>query len=195
MPEAIGNAKHCKPRPDFPLFPHATGRWAKKVRGKLAHFGPWDDPEGALARCLDRKDDSQAGRIPRIKNGEPTVRVLLNRFLTVKQGQRDHGELAHRSFHDDFRTCALIRGEFGLTRAVSDPASEDFEAFRRSIAKTRGHVALGNETDRVRVAFKYGFDAGLLAASVRFGPGFKRRSRKTLRQARQDKERRPFEIA
>ncbi len=33
-------SKPTKPRPDFPLFPHATGRWAKKVQGTLLYFGP-----------------------------------------------------------------------------------------------------------------------------------------------------------
>ncbi len=48
-----------KPRPDFPLFPHATGRWAKKVRGKLRYFGKVaDDPHGekALDLWLAQKD-------------------------------------------------------------------------------------------------------------------------------------------
>jgi hypothetical protein len=40
-------AKPTRP-PGFPLFAHATRRWAEKVGGKLHYFGPWDDPQRAL---------------------------------------------------------------------------------------------------------------------------------------------------
>ena len=46
---ATVQVKPEKPHPDCPLLPHATKRWAKKVKGKLHYFGPWRDPDGALA--------------------------------------------------------------------------------------------------------------------------------------------------
>ena len=50
------DCKPSKPHPDFPLFPHSTGRWTKKVRGKFHYFGKVaEDPNGqvALGKWLD----------------------------------------------------------------------------------------------------------------------------------------------
>jgi hypothetical protein len=83
-------SKPAKPRPDFPLFPHATGRWAKKVRGKLSYFGKVaDDPKGeaALAKWLDQKDYLLAGAKPPADPDRDrlTVRKLVNHYLTAKK--------------------------------------------------------------------------------------------------------------
>jgi hypothetical protein len=59
---SITVSRPAKPYPDYPLFAHATGRWAKKIRGKLHYFGPWDDPDGAVKKYLEQKDDLHAGR-------------------------------------------------------------------------------------------------------------------------------------
>ena len=88
--------KPAKPYPDFPLFPHATKRWAKKIRGKMHYFGPWEDPDGALAKYQEQRDDLHAGRKPREDGDGLEVRDLLNRFLTAKQHLLDTREITQR---------------------------------------------------------------------------------------------------
>src|SRR5262245_53582619 len=117
------NDKPAKPHADFPLFPHATKRWAKKIRGKFHYFGPWNDPQGALAKYLDQKDDLLAGRTPRVSGEGVTVRDLVNRFLTVKQQRVQSRELSNRTFLDYHETCERVINTFGKTRLVIDLAS------------------------------------------------------------------------
>jgi integrase len=76
---------------------------------------------------------------------------------------------------------------------VSDLAADDFERLRAQLAKSMGVVSLGNEIQRVRVVFKYADDAGLIDRAPRYGPGFKKPSRKALRLARAARGRRMFE--
>jgi integrase len=189
------NGKPAKPRPDFPLFPHATRRWAKKIRGKLHYFGPWDDPQGALNKYLDQKDDLHAGRKPRVSGDTFTLRDLLNRFLTSKKLLADSGEITARTFADYHGTCARVGAAFGLGRPVEDLAADDFEGYRGRLAKTQGPVAMGNEIQRVRSVFKYAFDEGLIDRPVRFGTVFRRPGKKVLRRLRQARGPRSFEAA
>jgi len=119
--------KPAKPYPDFPLFPHATGRWAKKIRGKFCYFGPWDDPDGALQKFLDQRDDLYAGRKPRIQTDGLTVRDLANRFLTNRRDRVDAGELTFRTFQSYHVACGRVVEVFG-DRPAPDLDAADFAA-------------------------------------------------------------------
>jgi len=188
--------KPKKPRPDFPLFPHASGRWAKKIRGKFHYFGKVDaDPKGEAAEQLwsDQKDDLLAGRTPRVGRDGLTVKQLCDRFCSVKEDASDAGDITRQTFLDYFETCGKIVAAFGKHRLVDDLAADDFEAFRAMLAKRFSPGTLGNEVQRARVCFKYAYDAGLIDKPVRFGPTFKRPAKRILRAERQRKGSRVFE--
>ena len=183
-----------KPYPDFPLFPHATRRWAKKIRGKLYYFGPWDDPDGSLTKYLRDRDDLYAGRQPRPSDDDAlVVRELCNCFLTNKRNRVLSGELSKRSFDEYYATTGRAIDHFGKRRRVDDLRPEDFESYRASIAKRWGVHRLSNEVTRVRSIFKYAFDEFLVERPVRFGQAFKGASRRVKRIARQKNGQRMFE--
>jgi integrase len=186
-------AKPEKPYPDFPLFPHANGQWAKKIRGKLHYFGLWGDPQGALEKYRREKDALHAGREPRPATDALTVKDLCNKFLGLKRHMMDIGEITVRTWHEYKAACDWLVSAFGKARLVCDLNPDDFARLRARIADRRGPVGLGNEIQRVRSVFKYAFDAMLVDTPVRFGPGFARPSKKVMRLNRARKGVRMFE--
>ena len=160
--KSIRNAstgKPSKPYVDFPLFPHATRRWAKKIRGELHYFGPWtNDPDrgaaAAPARYREQAGDLHAGRTPRAAGDGLRVRELCNRFLASKSHLLDTGEIAPRTFQEYHNVCKRGIDAFGKTRLVEDLAADDFERLRATMAKARRAQSGGPEASVFAVALK-----------------------------------------
>src|SRR5262245_28690794 len=195
-----------RPYPDFPLTPHPPGTWQKKIRGKIHYFGRWarrvngkmervegDGWKEALEEYKAVADDLHAGRTPRVRADGLTVADLCNRFLTAKKHQLDASEITARTFAEYKQTTDRLVGTFGKTRLVDDLAADDFEALRAEVAKAWGPVRLGNEVQRVRTVFKYGYEAGVIDKPVRFGPHFRKPSKHVLRKHRAAAGKRMFE--
>lgn len=194
-----------KPYAEFPLTPHASGKWMKKIRGKIYYFGAWakrvngvlaridgDGWEDALARYKAVADDRHAGRTPRATNDGATIKDLCNRFLTAKQHQLDAREISPNTFAEYKRTTDRLVKQFDGARLVEDLAADDFEALRADITKVWGPVRLGNEVQRVRTVFKYGYESGIIKQPVRFGPHFKKPSKAVLRKQRAENGKKMF---
>ena len=113
------SAKPSKPYPDFPLFPHATRRWAKKIRGTMHYFGPWDDPDGALKKYLEQKDAPHAGWKVREESDGRTVKDLCNRYLNHEQTKRDAGEIAPRTWGNCKEAADLLVSHSGKAPAAA----------------------------------------------------------------------------
>lgn len=190
--------KPQKPYDGFPMFPHATGRWAKKIRQKLHYFGKIaDDPKGEKAlQQLNREWPylSEGRTPPPIDTGDGcTLRTLCNSFLTAKRNKIPAGELTPRSFEDYYGVCDLLIAHFDRDRRVDDFRPDDFARLRKAMAEKWGPVRLRNTITKVRMVFKYAFDERLIDQPIHYGQSFAPPSAKTLRKARNEAGPRLFE--
>lgn len=199
MPKRNSTAPKKPIKPDgSPLFPHATKRWAKKIRGKLHYFGPWTvdydaGHEAALARYLSEKDALHSGRKPRSESNELTVVELADAFLVHKKALQDAGELTPRTWADYKQATDFLVKHFGRGRVVEDIHPDEFGTLRAKLVKRWGPIRVGNMIQRIRSVFKFATDERLIQRPVVFGQSFKRPSKKTLRLERAKKDVQMFE--
>lgn len=119
---------------------------------------------------------------PRAEQSEgKTIKDLCNLFWNTKRAAREAGEIAARTFHDYEQITDLATQHFGKGRLIEDVRPGDFTELRIKLARKWGPVSVGNAITPLRVLFKFAFDSGRIEHPMRFGPGFKRPSKKTLR--------------
>lgn len=185
-----------KPYKDFPLSPHASGAWQKKINGRIYYFGRWGrQVKGKLVRlpgdgwkdALDlfqaQRDDLYAGRTPRKKRaGSLQLGDLCNEFFWAKKRKFEAGEITKPTFVRYRNTTDLLIAQFGRERQVDDLASDDFAQLRATMAGRWGPFRLSTEIVNVKSIFKFGYESGLIKTVVRYGPEFVRPSASTLRK-------------
>ncbi len=173
---------------EFPLFPHQSGRWAKKVRGSLHYFGKVaDDPKGVAASKLwaEQKDQLIAGLKPKGSRGALTVKDVVNIFLNDKRQQVELNEIKQGTFDEYRSTGEFVAEHFCGHRVVEDLDEDDFKKLRTALAKRFGPVRLGNEIQRVRMVFNH--CQTKLTKPVQFGKQFRKPPAKVLRIARAER--------
>lgn len=178
--------KPKKPYPDFPLFPHPCGYWAKKIRGKHHYFGKWNNPSGALATYLDEKDDLYAGRVPQSKRpGDLTLEALCNQYLHDKRQQVDVGHLSEAHWRDLRSTCTRLLKEFGRDTAVCHLTAGQFSTLRTKLQKKWAPTTITVEAARIQAIFNYAYKTDMVDKPIKAAKAFERASSKSLRLHRQ----------
>jgi integrase len=182
-----GDPKPNKPRKDYPLFAHAVGQWAKKVRNKTHYFGTWDNPQAALEKWLAQKDDLLAGRTPRVHDPDAlTVERLCNLFLDSRQRRVDTGELAQQTLNDYHADAKIVTKVLGRTTLVEQLCPADFAKLRSALAKGVGIKTLEGCIARVRAIFNHAEKNSMLERSIKrlWGTEFDKPSKTALTKHR-----------
>lgn len=190
-----GQSKPKKPYPDFPLFPHASGLWAKKIRGKLHYFGPWDDPNAALRRYHKDESDLKAGRTPKREDEEAdvlTVKKMVHLFLEARKLHVASGEMEARTWREYSSYGDRLVRVLGENTPVETLGPDDFRRLRKDLQKTHKSLrSLLGDIRKIKVFFNWAGPGvngqGYFDRMPRFGDAFKPPSRTALTRERQEK--------
>lgn len=170
--------KPPKPYVDFPLYAHANGQWAKKIRGKTRFFGAWNDWRAALKEYeLTRDIDPTPDALD--------LDDLVNLFLGARKKDVEAGEIKMDTWKEYRRACAMCLDILGRTVLVEDLRTSHFVALRQQLAKEIQQPAtLRNVLVKLRVLFKWAYDSDHCEQPLRYRDALKRPPVRLLREAR-----------
>ncbi len=177
----MNSVKPPKPFPDFPLYAHGNGQWAKMVEGKRRYYGPWANPQAALKKFY------------RDQEGTPdTLKTCVEKYVASRGQLQESGDISQRHVKDIQATLNRLVAIVG-NKLMGRLESADFGLWRTEVAKTnKSPVALGNHIIRVR-AFLNWCKHEKFITEVPQSDHLKKPSRRVLRVARATRGSRMFE--
>ena len=117
--------KPQKPSPEFPLTPHGSGKWCKKIAGKLLYFGTWGDSEGALREYeqFSKGQGDGTGSAVKLRRDPPSVPADFPLYK-----------------HKNGQWAKTIRGKKCYFGSISDPAGAKQRYLEQRIDLENGRI-------------------------------------------------------
>jgi integrase len=186
------NSKPERPNPEFPLYAHNAGYWAKKINGKTRYFGPWDDPEGALINYQRERKAWESGQNPRekieLKKALAGQGLLLgdalNLFLEATFQRVERGELTLRSYLDYKATSEKILKGLDRREGINALQPDDWAKVYLAIAKGKGNTTIANEITRIKVMMNWLLENRYLDREPHYGSELTKPSKVAIRRSR-----------
>lgn len=191
--------RKIKDNKDKPIWPypelgkmsaHASGQWAKQIKGKMIYFGRWEDPDGARRRLLEfmktvqEKSTATVQALP----GEITVSNVVNNFLEAKHKKVESGDLTPRQFVEYREIGITLTSVFGRSMRWADITPNDWARYKESLKGSPGRIA--SLVIWTRSFAKYAFD--MWGIVPRYGGMFSRPKKKEMRKFQRERERNFF---
>ncbi len=174
----------------FPLFLHATGQWAKKIKGKLWYFGK--DQQKAFEQYSYERLHLEIGinlrKLPPSKPVEPSEGVRLGEgidlFLASCEAKVARGELSRLSLIDYKLTLALVTASLERSIPIQLTTPSHWASVYTRIAANKNATTINGEIARVRAAFNWLRKNRYIDREPYFGDSLNRPSKSAIRKAR-----------
>jgi integrase len=197
-PPTTPNTTPVKPHPDFPLYPHRSGQWCKKIKGQAHYFGSWRrDPQGNAAFDLYRHELPYLLRDekpPPLNSAGFKLADVVNLWVGRKKERMDAGKLsplAYKHYHDVGRDVLRHLGE----ESPAEVSRSGFESLRASFEARLGAEALLNDMNSVVSMFKLASKHGIVSRLPDLDECFERPTSLQLRAAQEAAGARMFTVA
>lgn len=162
-----------KPCPDFPLFPHGCGQWAKKIHGRMHYFGPWADPEGAERALQAFLAKDASGRLPIAPaNNTQAFSRIVDAYITKRHGDLQAKTIGLRYYRDLTNMVKALAKLIDLTRPVNALGPADWARAHQQLRRKHGASTVTRFVVMVRTMLKWAAEMGLID-QMRTGPDFK----------------------